>query len=104
MNPPSWRHLRSHHDWLADETARLLEFARGSRVERGFGWLDAGGVPDPERPLALWITTRMTHVFALGHLLGRGKPDVYHALQATLLPRLPIAPSIAGALRDGLLS
>ena len=33
-----------------------------------------------------------------------GKPDVYHALQATLLPRLPIAPSIAGALRDGLLS
>ena len=70
MNPPSWRRLRSHQDWLADETARLLEFARGSRVERGFGWLDAGGVPDPERPLALWITTRMTHVFALGHLLG----------------------------------
>lgn len=32
-----------------------------------------------------------------------GKPDVYHALQATLLPRLPVAASIGGALRDGLL-
>jgi mannose/cellobiose epimerase-like protein (N-acyl-D-glucosamine 2-epimerase family) len=32
-----------------------------------------------------------------------GKPDVYHALQATLLPRLPVTSSLAGALRDGLL-
>ena len=30
-----------------------------------------------------------------------GKPDVYHALQATLLPRLPLSGSIAGALRAG---
>lgn len=29
-----------------------------------------------------------------------GKPDVYHAVQATLLPRLPVAASVAGALRD----
>ena len=28
-----------------------------------------------------------------------GKPDVYHALQATILPRVPVAPSIAAALR-----
>ena len=27
-----------------------------------------------------------------------GQPDVYHALQATLLPRLPLAPSLAAAL------
>ena len=33
-----------------------------------------------------------------------GKPDVYHALQATLIPRLPVTPSLAGALRDGLLA
>ncbi|EEP74730.1 N-acylglucosamine 2-epimerase [Micromonospora sp. ATCC 39149] len=32
-----------------------------------------------------------------------GKPDVYHALQATLLPRLPLAPTLARALRAGLL-
>jgi sulfoquinovose isomerase len=32
-----------------------------------------------------------------------GKPDTYHALQATLIPRLPLAPTIATAVRDGLL-
>lgn len=32
-----------------------------------------------------------------------GKPDIYHAAQATLIPRLPLTPSLACALRDGLL-
>lgn len=32
-----------------------------------------------------------------------GKPDIYHALQATLIPRLPLTPSIAPALARGLL-
>jgi mannose/cellobiose epimerase-like protein (N-acyl-D-glucosamine 2-epimerase family) len=32
-----------------------------------------------------------------------GKPDLYHAVQATLLPRLPLAPMLARALREGLL-
>ncbi len=32
-----------------------------------------------------------------------GKPDVYHAFQATLAPRLPLAPTFATALRAGLL-
>ena len=32
-----------------------------------------------------------------------GKPDIYHVVQATLLPRLPLAPALAVALRDGLL-
>jgi sulfoquinovose isomerase len=32
-----------------------------------------------------------------------GKPDVYHALQATLLPRLPASPAVAPALAAGLL-
>jgi sulfoquinovose isomerase len=27
-----------------------------------------------------------------------GKPDLYHAVQATLVPRLPLAPSLAAAL------
>ncbi len=30
-----------------------------------------------------------------------GKPDVYHAAQMTLLPRLPVSPTFAAALRDG---
>ena len=33
-----------------------------------------------------------------------GKPDIYHAFQATLIPRLPLAPTLAAALRDGLLA
>ena len=66
----SWRELRSHREWLAAESARLLAFARGSRVDGGFGWLDAAGELEPGRPLQLWITARMTHVFALGDLLG----------------------------------
>ncbi len=68
--PMSWRELASHRLWLAGETGRLLDFARGARVDGGFGWLDADGRPDPAHPLQLLITTRMTHVFALGHLLG----------------------------------
>ena len=32
-----------------------------------------------------------------------GKPDVYHAAQAALLPRLPVAPAFAAALSRGLL-
>lgn len=33
-----------------------------------------------------------------------GKPDLYHAVQATLIPRAPLSPSLAVSLRDGLLS
>jgi mannose/cellobiose epimerase-like protein (N-acyl-D-glucosamine 2-epimerase family) len=33
-------------------------------------------------------------------LVWSGKPDVYHAYQATLLPQLPLAPALAVALRD----
>lgn len=32
-----------------------------------------------------------------------GKPDIYHAIQATLIPRLPLAPTMATALGQGLL-
>jgi mannose/cellobiose epimerase-like protein (N-acyl-D-glucosamine 2-epimerase family) len=56
---------------LAAETIRLLEFGRAARVRGGFAWLDDDGAPDPSQPLPLWITARMTHVYALGHALGR---------------------------------
>src|SRR4051812_27159087 len=56
---------------LHAETERLLAFAEGSRhPEGGFAWLRADGTPDLERPRELWITARMTHVFALGELVG----------------------------------
>ena len=33
-----------------------------------------------------------------------GKPDLYHAFQATLFPRLPLSPTLATALSRGLLT
>jgi sulfoquinovose isomerase len=79
-----WRDLASHRLWLAAETTRLLDFARGSQVEGGFGWLDDHGEPDLDRPSQLWITSRMTHVFALGDLMGHPGcgPLADHGLRA----------------------
>ena len=56
---------------LAVETDRLLEFGAAARTMDGFGWLDDAGRLDVTRPTELWITCRMTHVHALGALLGR---------------------------------
>jgi sulfoquinovose isomerase len=70
---------------LAAETDRLFAFAEGSRHPAGgFAWLRSDGTPDLERPRELWITTRMTHVFALAALLGRAGATelVEHGLDA----------------------
>lgn len=40
---------------------------------------------------------------APAHGTWSGKPDIYHALQTTLLPRLPLSPALAPALAAGLL-
>src|SRR3954453_5521991 len=57
---------------LAEETDRLLEFAGASvHPDGGFAWLADDGRPQLDRPVELWITCRMTHVFALAHLMGR---------------------------------
>ena len=69
----SWTSLPSHRAWLDGEADRLLTFAEaaGSGAAPGFAWLDDDGRPDPGQPPQLWITARMTHVFALAHLRGR---------------------------------
>lgn len=57
---------------LEAEGDRLLEFARASaHPDGGFAWLTEDGRPDLDRPVELWISCRMTHVFALAHLMGR---------------------------------
>ena len=61
-----------HEKWLEAEGDRLLEFGRAAaHPDGGFAWLDDEGAPELDRPVELWITCRMTHVYALGHLLGR---------------------------------
>lgn len=52
-------------EWRAERLEQMLEFARGSRTERGFGWLTDDGTVDTDRPLELWINARMTYVFAI---------------------------------------
>ncbi|MGH3347173.1 MAG: AGE family epimerase/isomerase [Nocardioides sp.] len=61
-----------HAAWLEAEGDRLLDFSRAARHPAGgFAWLDDAGRPELDRPVELWITCRMTHVFSLGQLLGR---------------------------------
>jgi len=67
-----WLTSPTHARWLEAEGDRLLDFGRASRhPAEGFGWLDTAGEPDFDRPVELWLTCRMTHVYSLAHLLGR---------------------------------
>ncbi len=57
--------------WRDEQRRAILAFAQRSRLENGgFGWLDNDGGLDPDANLQLWITARMTYVFALAHLAG----------------------------------
>ncbi|MGZ4427652.1 MAG: AGE family epimerase/isomerase [Nocardioidaceae bacterium] len=68
----TWLSSPAHARWLEAEGDRLLEFGRASRHPAGgFAWLGAAGEPDLDRPVELWITGRMTHVYSLAHLMGR---------------------------------
>ena len=73
-----------HMSQLALLAEAQLAWAARSRVDRGFGWLTDGGVPDPRRPSELWITARMIHVFALASAQGdeRWNKDLTHGVGA----------------------
>ncbi|HEY1968506.1 MAG TPA: AGE family epimerase/isomerase [Pseudonocardia sp.] len=78
--------------WLVAETVRLLDFAEGSWDPLGgFGRQDDAGVRAPGAPAELWITGRMTHVYALGTMLGH--PTSPELLQHGLT-------ALGGRLRD----
>jgi sulfoquinovose isomerase len=66
--------------WRRDHFVSLLRFAEGSIREDGAAcWLDDAGRPDQTHPVETWITSRMAHIFAVGHLLGVSGADVYAA-------------------------
>jgi sulfoquinovose isomerase len=75
---------------LEAECQRLLDFGRHfPHPLGGAAWLDATGQPDMSRPVYTWITARMVHVYALGHLLGRaGDLDLAAQALAGLTGRL----------------
>ena len=86
MNDPE------HRQWLDDEMRRLVRFGDASVDPRGgFGWLRDDGTIDASHPVELWITCRMTHVYALAELTGidGAAAMVEHGLDA-----------LEGALRD----
>lgn len=56
--------------YRAEQRADLLRFAAGSRHDDGFGYLDDRGHLDSTKPVELYVTCRMTHVFSLGLLAG----------------------------------
>ena len=91
--------------YLRAMRAELLRFGSRSRHPLGFGWLDDHGVVDPARTVQLWITARMTHVFALGVLAG--EPPVVGGPDRTRLGELAehgvaaLGSSFADAAHDG---
>ena len=57
--------------WRRAEAGRLITFGRGAALaEGGFGWLDTRGGIDASRPAPLYLSSRLTYVFALAHLDG----------------------------------
>jgi sulfoquinovose isomerase len=83
--PGSWRADPVHRAWLQDEAERLVSFSKGSvHPGGGFAWLDTVGKPVLDRPVETWITTRMTHVLAVGSLLGIPgcRPLIDHGVDA----------------------
>lgn len=84
-----WLATLAHRRWLEGETDHLLALLPAARHPAGgFGWLDASNTLVPDRPVELWISCRMTHVAALGHLLGRpgNTPLLDHGIRALTGP------------------
>ncbi|MGB7817644.1 MAG: AGE family epimerase/isomerase [Ornithinibacter sp.] len=63
----SWLDAPSHRAWADRGLADVLTFALASiRPDGGFVWLDASGVPLPDRRPQLFLTARMAHTSAVG--------------------------------------
>lgn len=76
--PSAWLTTPAHARWLEAEGDRLLEFSRAARHPAGgFAWLDESGRAELDRPVELWITCRMTHVFGLAQLRGDASAAAY---------------------------
>jgi sulfoquinovose isomerase len=65
-----WFGSVEHDRWLSAQMRALLDEARGASVPTGFAHLLPEGGADPDRPIDLAVTARMTYVFSLGVLMG----------------------------------
>jgi mannose/cellobiose epimerase-like protein (N-acyl-D-glucosamine 2-epimerase family) len=67
----SWIDSATHRAWLEEQFVAQLRFGSGfAHPGGGAGYLDEHGNLVPNRPVETWITARMLHVYALGHLAG----------------------------------
>ena len=66
----SWFDSIEHNRWLSAQMHALLDEARGASTTTGFAHLLPEGGADPQRPVDLAVTARMTYVFSLGVLMG----------------------------------
>ncbi|WP_034285398.1 AGE family epimerase/isomerase [Schaalia suimastitidis] len=74
-------------DSFTAEFNDLVAFATASACPSGFGYLNGDGTVDLDRPVELWITSRMTHVFSLATMLGIEQAHDYatHGVRALSL-------------------
>lgn len=71
MGTQPWTEAPDHLAWLREGFAAQLRFARSfPHPDGGAYYLGEAGVPDLTRPVQTWITSRMLHVYSLGHLAG----------------------------------
>jgi sulfoquinovose isomerase len=99
--------VRERMHWVAAEataTAAALFAATGERsyVEWYETWWNYVADHLLDREHGSW-RHELTPTNQPSSITWAGKPDTYHAFQATLLPRLPLAPTLASALARGLL-
>jgi sulfoquinovose isomerase len=68
----SWLSNAGHRHWLLAESKKLIDFFKPAVMDPagGFFELDSDGRPFNDSRRHLVTTTRMTHTFALAHLLG----------------------------------
>jgi len=98
--------VRTRMHWVAAEAiaaAAALHRATGdSRYAEDYTrWWDYAGENLIDRERGSWHH-ELDASNVPSHEVWAGKPDLYHAFQATLLPVLPLAPGLAVAVRDGL--
>ncbi|MBW4025029.1 MAG: AGE family epimerase/isomerase [Proteobacteria bacterium] len=82
-----WPARPAHRHWLESRADALLDQFQHSSIDRagGFFDLDIAGQPRRETPVReLVTTTRVTHCFAIAHMMGRPGADtlVRHGLAA----------------------
>ena len=66
-----WTQRPTHRRWAEQRFERLIEFVLKSALpEGGFAYLDGDGQRMPGRQPTLLLTARMTHVAAIGSVLG----------------------------------